>query len=69
MRADGGGTDGGDGHVPVIVAGGEYIIHPEVVRALGGGDIGKGHKILDQFVLHTRKENIKTLRKLPGPKR
>ena len=59
----------GDEHVPIVAAGGEYIIHPEVVRSYGGGDIGRGHKILDQFVLHTRKENIKTLKGLPGPKK
>lgn len=53
--------------VPVIAAGGEFILHPEQVMSVGGGDMKRGHAILDQFVLHSRKNLIKTLRKLPGP--
>lgn len=72
-HADGGEADmppdQEDSHIPIIAAGGEWIIHPDVVRALGAGDLTKGHRILDKFVLHTRKENIKTLKKLPGPKK
>jgi len=63
------GGEAGDDHIPIIAAGGEFIIHPDVVKDLGHGDITKGHRVLDQFVLHTRKEHIKTLKKLPGPKR
>lgn len=63
--ADGGGAD----HVPIIAAGGEYIIHPDVVRDIGHGDIKSGHKVLDKFVLQVRQHNIKTLKKLPGPKK
>lgn len=54
---------------PVIVAGGEYIIEPDVVEAIGNGDINRGHAILDDFVKKQRKKLIKTLRKLPGPAR
>jgi hypothetical protein len=50
-----------------IVAGGEYIVPPEAVAELGGGDLNRGHKILDEFVKTHRKKLIKTLRKLPGP--
>jgi len=64
-KAHGGKTDD---HVPIIAAGGEYIIHPDVVKAVGGGDLSKGHKVLDKFVIHTRKQHIKTLRKLKPPK-
>ena len=53
---------------PIAAAGGEYVIHPEQVRALGHGDIDLGHDILDAFVKHQRSKLIKTLRKLPGPK-
>lgn len=53
--------------VPVIAAGGEFILHPEQVAAVGGGDVDRGHKILDQFVVHARKNIVKTLKKLPGP--
>lgn len=54
---------------PAIVAGGEYIISPEVVEAIGDGDISRGHDILDDFVKSQRKKLIKTLKKLPGPAR
>jgi hypothetical protein len=55
--------------VPVIVAGGEYIIPPDVVEEIGGGDMSKGHAILDQFVKSHRKSNVKRLKSLPGPAR
>lgn len=53
--------------VPVIVAGGEYIIDPEIVQELGGGDIDAGHRMLDAWIKDERKKLIKTLQKLPGP--
>jgi hypothetical protein len=62
-RAAGGDTK----RVPVVVAGGEYLISPEQVRAIGHGDIKRGHDILDAFVLHVRKRTIKELGKLKGP--
>jgi hypothetical protein len=52
---------------PIVAAGGEYVIDPETVAELGGGDINLGHKALDAWVLRIRKEHIKTLQKLPGP--
>lgn len=55
--------------VEIIAAGGEYVIPPRVVRDIGGGDIDYGHDILDHFVVESRKDLIKTLQKLPGPKR
>jgi hypothetical protein len=60
---------GGKATVPIIAAGGEFIIHPDVVKDLGHGDINAGHKVLDQFVLHTRQKHISTLKNLPGPKK
>ena len=37
--------DGGHtGAVPVVVAGGEYVIHPDDVTHIGGGDMENGHK-------------------------
>jgi Family of unknown function (DUF6496) len=64
----GGGKGDHVGHpVDVVVAGGEYTIPAEVVQEIGGGDIKRGHKILDDWVLSTRKKHIKTLQKLPGP--
>lgn len=53
--------------VPVIVAGGEFILTPEEVETFGDGDLAAGHKVLDAFVKSQRQKTIKTLRKLPGP--
>lgn len=64
-KADGGEND----HASIIAAGGEYIIHPDDVKEVGHGDMAAGHKTLDRFVLHTRKEHIRTLRKLKPPKK
>lgn len=55
--------------VEIIAAGGEYVIPPEVVRALGHGDAESGHKWLDNFVKSTRAHTIKTMQNLPGPKK
>ena len=53
--------------VPVIVAGGEYILTPEQVALAGNGDMDKGHRILDKFVVDQRNMLRKKLSKLPGP--
>jgi hypothetical protein len=63
--AAGGATDA----VPIVAAGGEYVIPPEDVMHLGSGDIDHGHKILDVFVKKMREKTIKTLQGLPGPKK
>ena len=63
--ADGGATSG----VPIVAAGGEYVIPPEDVVHIGGGDLDHGHKILDAFVKKMRQKTIKTLQNLPGPKK
>lgn len=55
--------------VPIIAAGGEYVIPPEAVVQIGKGDLDFGHKILDAFVKKMRAKTIKTLSKLPGPKK
>lgn len=55
--------------VPIVAAGGEYVIPPEDVVHIGGGDLDHGHKILDAFVKKMREKTIKTLQRLPGPKK
>ena len=55
--------------VPIVAAGGEYVIPPEDVRHLGNGSLEDGHKILDAFVKKMRKKTIRTLQSLPGPKK
>lgn len=66
-KAEGGSVN--EDLVPIVAAGGEYVISPEDVIVLGGGDMTRGHNILDHFVKKMRAKTIKTLKKLPGPKR
>lgn len=65
QRSSGGKVKSG---VPIIAAGGEYVVTPAEIERLGDGDIERGHKILDHFILKYRKKTIETLSKLPGPK-
>lgn len=67
MRAAGGGTDDAGEPVPINAAGGEHVLTPEQVASVGGGDIKRGHQILDSWVVSNRKKHVDTLRKLPGP--
>lgn len=54
--------------VPVKTAGGEHFINPQdIINKFGS--LKRGHQILDQFVINERKKHIKTLQKLPGPKK
>lgn len=55
------------GTVPCLLAGGEFVVHPQAVAAIGGGDVKRGHKILDAFVLHARRKTINEMKRLPGP--
>lgn len=55
--------------VPIVAAGGEYVIHPEKVSELAKGDLDHGHRILDSFVKKMRAKTVATLKALPGPKR
>ena len=64
-RADGGQVQA----VPIVAAGGEYVIHPDNVRRIGGGDLDVGHRSLDSFVKKMRAKTVKTLQNLPGPKK
>ena len=68
-EAGGAAVDGDTNLAPIVAAGGEYVIPPSVVRSLGGGDMDRGHDLLDDFVVMARKDLIKTLSKLPGPKK
>jgi len=62
-KAKGGATSS----VPIVAAGGEYVIPPEAVKECGNGDLDVGHQVLDEFVKRMRKKAIKTLQHLPGP--
>ena len=69
MTKPGKAAGGGTATVPIVAAGGEYVIPPENVVHIGNGDLDYGHQILDEFVKRFRAKTIKTLQKLPGPKK
>ena len=65
-RASGGGVNDA---VPIVAAGGEYVLSPDDVRKAGDGDLEMGHRVLDSFVKKMREQTVKTLKNLPGPKK
>lgn len=67
MKFARGGEATGDRLVPIIAAGGEYVLTPEQVAKIGKGDVDFGHKILDHWVVETRKKHIKKLASLAPP--
>lgn len=54
--------------IPIVAAGGEYIVHPYAIRSFGGGDMQKGHKMLDKMVRKKRMATAKHMQRLPGPR-
>lgn len=63
-------ANGGDtGTLPIMASDGEFLVSPEDVTAVGNGNIEEGHKILNEFITRTRKENIDRLRSIPEPSR
>lgn len=59
----------GGGAVPIVAAGGEFVIHPVDAERVGKGSLDDGHRILDEFVKKMRSSTIRTLSGLPGPKK
>jgi hypothetical protein len=60
---------GGHGKpTPIVAAGGEIVIPPEKIMAKYG-NLDKGHKALDEWVVRTRKKHVKTLRGLKPPRK
>jgi len=64
-KAHGGASSG----VPIVAAGGEWVITPQQVEHIGGGDMDAGNRTLDKFVLHIRKEHIGKLERLSPPRK
>jgi 8-oxo-dGTP pyrophosphatase MutT (NUDIX family) len=64
-KAGGGEASG----VPIVAAGGEWVIPPSHVEQVGGGDMDRGHRVLDSFVLKIRKEHIGKLQKMKPPRK
>ena len=59
--------DGDDDSVPIMAAGGEFVLHPDIVRDIGDGNLDHGHRILDEWIKRTKEVHAKTIAKLPGP--
>ena len=55
--------------VPCRLSGGEYVVNPDKVLAIGRGDMDLGHDILDAFIKKVRERTIKEMKALPGPKK
>lgn len=53
---------------PIVAAGGEIVIPPDKIMDRFG-DLDKGHKALDSWVVSTRQQHIKTLSSLKPPKK
>lgn len=64
-KAHGGQASG----VPIVAAGGEWVISPHHVEQIGAGDMDRGHRVLDDFVLKIRKEQIDKLKNMAPPRR
>jgi hypothetical protein len=59
--------DDGDDTTPIITAGGEMIVDPEIITALGGGDPEVGTDILCKSIEGVRKQVIAFQKTLGGP--
>lgn len=62
-----GGNPTKNAKVPIIAAGGEYVVGPEHVARMGNGNMKNGHNRLRDFVKQLRSANVKRLSKLPPP--
>jgi hypothetical protein len=62
-------ASGGPTRIPIAISGGEYLIPPQIVARIGGGNLERGFKILDALVLRLRRANIAELKKLKPPQK
>jgi hypothetical protein len=69
QQARGGETKRKETTVPILAAGGEFIISPHHVARLGDGDVEEGHRRLDRWVVSQRADIIKEMQKLKPPVR
>jgi len=53
----------------VALSGGEYIVEPDAVARKGRGNMKRGHDIIDGIIHRIRKQTIRQMRRLPGPKK
>lgn len=66
--AKGGSPKTNNSLVPIVVAGGEYLVWPQTIIKKFGS-LKRGHQILDKFVVSVRKKTVKEMSKLPSPKK
>lgn len=52
--------------VPILAAGGEFVVDPSALARVFGS-VAKGHKAMDAWVIQERRKIVKTMSKLPGP--
>lgn len=62
-------SGGSTGTTPIMAAGGELVVPPWRIQQLGGGDMKKGHAIIDKAIDHVRKHTIEFLKHAPKPKK
>jgi hypothetical protein len=55
------------GEIPILASDGEYVVAPEKVAELGGGNPQAGHDAIDKFIVNKRREIIHTMANLPQP--
>jgi hypothetical protein len=67
-QAEGGVEEDHGGPVPIIAAGGEIVIPPEMI-VHKFGNLDHGHKILDGWVKHIRDQEIERLKHAPPPRK
>ena len=53
--------------VPVQLSDGEFSIAPEHVRKVGEGDMERGHRAIDAWIMHVRHHDIERRKRLPPP--
>lgn len=53
--------------VPIKISDGEFVVTPDNVTKLGGGDLQKGHRVLDAMVEQVRQAQMKKLKEMPPP--
>jgi hypothetical protein len=56
-----------DDTTPIVTAGGEMIVDPEIITALGGGDPDKGVDIMHKSIAGIRKQVQAFNKTLPDP--
>lgn len=54
---------------PIMAAGGELVVPAWRIQELGGGDMKKGHAVVDRAIDRVRKMNIAFLKNAPKPKK